>query len=151
MVIKPSGSFSRFDVFRLGQKYMKTWPSDKKLSIIFPENRVTCITRFGIRYMPPFTILILSWQMIFGGQWATAITTALFACTLPLQGLWWLGKRAITPLPPSLLKWFHEMRNKLIAAGHTMDPLEQRPSYQSLAELLKCVFKKLDKTFLDDL
>lgn len=80
-----------------------------------------------------------------------AIATALFACSLPMQGLWWLGRRSVTPLPPTLLQWFHEVRNKLTEAGQAVAPLEGTPTYQTLADLLKRAFKQLDKTFLDDL
>ncbi|MDW9425695.1 DUF412 family protein, partial [Yersinia enterocolitica] len=106
---------------------------------------------FGIRFMPPLAIFTLTWQIALGGQLGPAIATALFACGLPLQGLWWLGKRAITPLPPTLLQWFHEVRNKLAEAGQAVAPVEQTPTYQSLADVLKRAFKQLDKTFLDDL
>ncbi len=34
-----------------------------------------------------------------GGQLGPAVATALFALSLPMQGLWWLGKRSVTPLP----------------------------------------------------
>ena len=80
-----------------------------------------------------------------------AIATALFACSMPMQGLWWLGRRSVTPLPPTLLQWFHEVRNKLTEAGQAVAPVEGTPTYQSLADLLKRAFKQLDKTFLDDL
>lgn len=99
MTIKPSDSVSWFQVLQRGQHYMKTWPADKRLAPVFPENRVTVVTRFGIRFMPPLAIFTLTWQIALGGQLGPAIATALFACGLPLQGLWWLGKRAITPLP----------------------------------------------------
>ncbi|MCS5808954.1 DUF412 family protein [Klebsiella pneumoniae subsp. pneumoniae] len=39
-----------------------------------------------------------------------AVATALFALSLPMRGLWWLGKRSVTPLPPSILNWFYEVR-----------------------------------------
>ncbi len=53
MTIKPSDSVSWFQVLQRGQHYMKTWPADKRLAPVFPENRVTVVTRFGIRFMPP--------------------------------------------------------------------------------------------------
>ncbi|MOA53728.1 hypothetical protein D3C78_1772300 [compost metagenome] len=54
-------------------------------------------------------------------------------------------------MPPTLLQWFHEVRNKLTEAGQAVAPVEGTPTYQSLADLLKRAFKQLDKTFLDDL
>ncbi|MFS2224733.1 terminus macrodomain insulation protein YfbV [Pantoea sp. B65] len=146
-----SESVSWFKVFQLGQHYMKTWPVDKRLAAVFPENRVSRATRFSIRFMPPLAVFTLTWQIALGGQLGPAVATALFACTLPMQGLWWLGKRSVTPLPPTLLRWFHEVRTRLQEAGQAIAPVEGKPTYQSLAEVLKRAFKQLDKTFLDDL
>lgn len=68
MTSKPSGSVSWFQVFQRGQHYMKTWPSDKRLAPVFPENRVARATRFAIRFMPPLAIFTLTWQIALGGQ-----------------------------------------------------------------------------------
>ena len=97
-----SGSTNWFRMFQRGQHYMKTWPADKRLAPMFPENRVSSATRFAIRFMPPLAIFTLTWQIAMGGQLGPAVATALFACSLPMQGLWWLGKRSVTPLPPRL-------------------------------------------------
>ncbi|EJL89360.1 DUF412 domain-containing protein [Pantoea sp. BIGb0393] len=140
-----------FSLFQRGQRYMKTWPADKRLAPVFPENRVVNTTRFAIRFMPPLAIFTLTWQIALGGQLGPAIATALFACSLPMQGLWWLGKRSVTPLPPTLLQWFHEVRTKLEEAGQAIAPVDGKPTYQSLADVLKRAFKQLDRTFLDDL
>ena len=56
-----------------------------------------------------------------------------------------------TPLPPSILNWFYEVRGKLQEAGQALAPVEGKPDYQALADTLKRAFKQLDKTFLDDL
>lgn len=93
----------------------------------------------------------LCWQIALGGQLGPAVATALFALSLPMQGLWWLGKRSVTPLPPSILHWFYEVRGKLEEAGQALAPVEGKPDYQALADTLKRAFKQLDKTFLDDL
>ena len=130
---------------------MKTWPNDKRLAPVFPENRVITATRFAVRFMPPLAVFAMAWQIALGGQLGPAVATALFACTLPLQGLWWLGKRSVTPLPPTLLGWFHEVRAKLEQAGQAIAPVEGKPTYQALADVLKRAFKQLDRTFLDDL
>lgn len=140
-----------FGLFQHGQRYMKTWPADKRLAPMFPENRVVTATRFAIRFMPPLAIFTLTWQIAMGGQLGPAIATALFACSLPMQGLWWLGKRSVTPLPPTLLHWFHEVRSKLEEAGQAIAPVDGKPTYQALADVLKRAFKQLDRTFLDDL
>lgn len=142
---------SWFSLFGRGQRYAKTWPMDKRLAPVFLENRVIRLTRFAIRYMPPVAVFTLAWQLSLGGQLGPAVATALFACSLPLQALWWLGKRSITPLPAATLAWFYELREKFKAADMALAPVDGQPDYQALADLLKRAFKQLDKTFLDDL
>lgn len=142
---------SWFSLFGRGQHYAKTWPLDKRLAPVFLENRVIRLTRFAIKVMPPLAIFTLTWQIALGGQLGPAVATALFACSMPLQGLWWLGKRSVTPLPPTTLSWFYEMRDKLQEAGMALTPVEGKPDYQALADTLKRAFKQLDKTFLDDI
>ncbi|MGV3346027.1 terminus macrodomain insulation protein YfbV [Enterobacteriaceae bacterium LUAb1] len=151
MASQDPGSVSWFKLFQLGQHYMDTWPNDRRLASAFPENRVTTATRFAIRFMPPLAVFILTWQITLGSHTGPAVAAALFACSLPLQGLCWLGKRSVTPLPPALLHWFHEVRTKLQESGLAMAPVEGKPTYQSLADILKRAFKQLDKTFLDDI
>lgn len=48
-----AGNPGWFGLFQRGQHYMKTWPADKRLAPVFPENRVVTATRFAIRFMPP--------------------------------------------------------------------------------------------------
>ncbi|WP_409311516.1 terminus macrodomain insulation protein YfbV [Pectobacterium sp. B1J-3] len=151
MATKPSDRISWLKLLQRGQHYMKTWPADKRLAPVFPENRVVRATQFAIRFMPPLAVFTLTWQIALGGQLGPAIATALFACSLPMHGLWWLGRRSVTPLPPTLLTWFHDIRHKLLESGLALAPLEDAPTYQSLADVLKRAFKQLDKTFLDDL
>ncbi|MFC3396208.1 terminus macrodomain insulation protein YfbV [Brenneria rubrifaciens] len=151
MATKPSGRISWLQLLQRGQHYMKTWPADKRLAPVFPENRVARATRFAVRFMPPLAVFSLTWQIALGGQLGPAIATALFACSLPMQGLWWLGRRSVTPLPLTLLNWFHDIRHKLLESGLALAPLEEAPTYQSLADVLKRAFSQLDKTFLDDL
>ncbi|MDK9420193.1 DUF412 domain-containing protein [Pectobacterium carotovorum] len=151
MATKPDSRISWLQLLQRGQHYMKTWPAEKRLAPVFPENRVARATRFGIRIMPPLAVFTLTWQIALGGQLGPAIATALFACSLPLQGLWWLGRRSVTPLSPTLAQWFHEIRHKLLESGQALAPLEEAPTYQALADVLKRAFNQLDKTFLDDL
>ncbi|SER09003.1 hypothetical protein SAMN05216522_11141 [Rosenbergiella nectarea] len=140
-----------FSTLRLGKKYMKSWPQEKSLSAIFAENRVCRATQFGIRFMPPIAIFILCWQLAFHAQIGPAIVTAVFACSLPVQGLWWLGKRACKPLTGGTLEWFHTIREKLQTSGQTINLPQGEVTYQHLAELLMRAFKQLDKAFLDEL
>ena len=77
-----------FRALRLGKRYAATWPAVKQLAPVFPENRVIKSTQFGIRFMPPLSVFTLTWQIALGGALGPAVATALFACSLPLQGLW---------------------------------------------------------------
>lgn len=151
MATIPSGSVSWYKIFQRGQDYMKTWPTEKRLAPLFPEHRMITATRFAVRYMPAVAVFTLTWQIALGGQLGPAVATAIFACSLPMQGLWWLGKRSVTPLPPTHLHWFHEVRHQLNEAGQALAPVEGVPTYQMLADVLKRAFKLLDKAFLDDL
>ncbi|MFC6377664.1 terminus macrodomain insulation protein YfbV [Tatumella terrea] len=146
-----TGNVNWFGVLKRGQHYMNTWPDDKRLSPVFPEHRVGKAIRFGIRFMPPVSVFTLCWQIALHAQTGPAVASALFACSLPIQGLWWMGKRAMKPLPPTLLQWYHSVRTKLEQAGQPTAIPEGEPTYQSLADLLKRAFRQLDKTFLDDL
>ncbi len=84
-----------------------------------------------------------------------AIVPPLLRLFLPVvcqcNTLWWLGKRAATPLPSSLLSWFHEIRDKFTEAGIAMAPIEQQPDYMALADLLKRAFNQLDRSFMEDI
>lgn len=88
-------SVNFFSLFRRGQHYAKTWPMEKRLAPVFVENRVIRMTRYAIRFMPPVAVFTLCWQIALGGQLGPAVATALFALSLPMQGLWWLGKRSL--------------------------------------------------------
>ena len=123
---------------------------EKRLAPMFIENRTIRATRYAIRFMPPVAILPSAGKL----RWADSSARrgdGAFALSLPMQGLWWLGKRSITPLPPSILHWFYDVRGKLEEAGQALAPVEGKPDYQALADTLKRAFKQLDKTFLDDL
>lgn len=81
--------------------------------------------------------LPLPWQIALGGQLVPAVATGLFACSLPFQGFWWLGKRLVTSLPSALLTWFCEIPEKFNQAGIAITPVKGTPAYQALAEFLK--------------
>ena len=76
-----------------------------------------------------------------------AIASALFFISLPLQGLFWLGKRAQTPLEPAMQKWYNELYTKMAANGYQTQLSENKPRYLELANLLKDMFDKMDRAF----
>ncbi len=137
--------------FRSGQKYMDIWPMRKELSPIFPEHRVIKATRFGIKVMPAVAAISILVQMTFQNMQAMpqAIVIALFAISLPLQGMWWLGYRSNTVLPPALAGWYHELRHKIQESGFALEPAKAKPRYKELAMTLNKAFRQLDKTALE--
>jgi uncharacterized membrane protein YfbV (UPF0208 family) len=54
--------------------------------------REALVERPGLR-----VVLTLCWQIALGGQLGPAVATALFALSLPMQGLWWLDRRQRLP------------------------------------------------------
>lgn len=147
--IQPKGFFR---TLQEGQRYMKSWPAKEKgLAAVFPEHRISKVVNFAVRFMPPIAVFTLTWQIALGGDLGPAIATALFACSLPIQGLWWLGRRARTLLPVPLVDWYSSISQQLAQTGHSIEPVEGKLTYQHLADLLKQAFKQMDKTFLDQL
>lgn len=141
---------SLWQSFRNGQDYMGIWPMRKELAM-FPELRYIKATRFAMRVMPAVAVLSVLSQMAFNNYDALpqAITMALFALSMPLQGLWWLGKRSRTILPPSLATWCREIHDKITSEGYALQPLRSRPRYLDLAQILNRAFKQLDKGSLE--
>ncbi|PJC85373.1 hypothetical protein CSW98_14350 [Vibrio sp. HA2012] len=134
-----------------GQKYMEIWPVRKELSPIFPENRIIRATRFGIKVMPAVAAIGVLTQMVFHNQQALpqSIVVALFAISLPLQGVWWLGNRSNTQLPPALAGWYRELHQKITESGIALEPVKSQPRYKELAKILNRAFRQLDKTVLE--
>jgi uncharacterized membrane protein YfbV (UPF0208 family) len=134
-----------------GQRYMETWPMRKELNPLFPEQRIIKATKFGIKVMPAVAAISILTQMTFSNAQAMpqAIVVALFAISLPLQGIWWLGNRANTPLPPSLAIWYRELHQKIIETGCALEPVNAKPRYRELAVILNRAFRQLDKNALE--
>ncbi|MCG3743886.1 DUF412 domain-containing protein [Vibrio cincinnatiensis] len=136
---------------RDGQKYMDTWPMRKELNLLFPEARIIKATRFGIKVMPAIAAISVLTQMSFQNIQAMpqTVVMALFAISLPLQGIWWLGNRANTQLPPSLAGWYRELHQKILETGFALEPMKSKPRYKELALVLNRAFRQLDKTVLE--
>ncbi|MBO0212253.1 DUF412 domain-containing protein [Vibrio sp. Vb2880] len=134
-----------------GQRYMDTWPMRKELNLLFPEQRIIKATRFGIKAMPAVAAISVLTQMTFQNVQAMpqTIIIALFAISLPLQGIWWLGNRANTQLPPALASWYRELYQKIVETGFALEPIKSKPRYKELAMVLNRAFRQLDKTALE--
>ncbi len=134
-----------------GQQYMQEWPMRKELSPLFPEQRVIKTTRFGIRVMPAVATISILTQLAFQNDLGLpqAIVVALFALSLPLQGMWWLGHRSHSVLPPSLATWYHEIHSQILQTGTALEPIKSRPRYKELAKLLSRAYQVLDRYTLE--
>ncbi|PCS21412.1 terminus macrodomain insulation protein YfbV [Candidatus Enterovibrio escicola] len=137
--------------FRDGNMYMTEWPVRKELTFIFPENRVIVVTQFAIKVMPAVAIISVFVQIAFNNYSGLpqAMITALFALSMPLQSLWWLGQRRDTLLPPDLAGWYRALHEKVISEGGVLQPIRSRPRYKELAQTLNRAFKQLDKSSVD--
>ncbi|SHO54956.1 terminus macrodomain insulation protein YfbV [Vibrio quintilis] len=136
---------------RDGQKYMDIWPVRKELTPLFPEQRIIKATRFGVKVMPPVAAISVLTQMAFDNAEAIpqSIVIALFALSLPLQGMWWLGNRANTLLPPALASWYRELHQKILDTGFALEPIKSNPRYKELAFILNRAFRQLDRSVLE--
>ncbi|CAM4187003.1 terminus macrodomain insulation protein YfbV [Vibrio astriarenae] len=134
-----------------GQSYMDIWPMKKELNLLFPEARVIKATKFAVKVMPAVAAISVLTQMAFQNADAMpqAIVVALFAISLPLQGMWWLGHRANTQLPPSLAAWYREIHQKIVDSGFALEPMKSQPRYKELAKVLNRAFRQLDKNALE--
>jgi uncharacterized membrane protein YfbV (UPF0208 family) len=132
-----------------GVAYSKEWPLLAEFNSIFPENQIIRLTKFGQQVLPALSVLSLMVQLNWLGQsyLAQALAAALFLLSLPLHGWYWLGRRSLAELPPSLLSWYLEIVDKLRSHGVTVTTPATRPCYADLAKILQLAVTQLDKSF----
>lgn len=144
-----------YRTLKMGQHYLNIWPLEPKLGAIFLENRVIKATLFAQKMMPFLAVLFVVWQQIYARgdnmALAVAVLSALFALCLPLQGFYWLGKRAQTALSPQSAVGFHHVLEKLKEKQEVIPNFSDKPTYLDLANLLKMAQKKLPRDFWQDL
>lgn len=129
-----------------GHRYMKIWPQHAVVGNL-PEARVIPLTKLGRLGLPLAALLNVFVQYSYlGAEFLIQImATSLFLAALPLQGYYWLGKRAKSQLPIPLASWLKELQSKLKRQGEDIR-LEQHqvgPNYMDLAKVLHAALKKL--------
>lgn len=143
-----------YQTLQAGQRYLNTYPQQKKLNLFMPDYRLIRLVKFSTKVMPAFACFAMVWQYFFQDPeqsvLANAGLTALFALSIPFQGLFWLGRRAKTPLPLSLLEWYEALRQKLLSEQHHIS-VQAVPSYQDFANLLKLAEKTWGNAYFDEL
>lgn len=127
-------------VLQHGWEYMKLWPNHAVVGAL-PEAHVIPLTRL-ISWMLPAAALVnfaVQWTWLGSAHAGTIITASVFLLLLPLQGYYWLGKRAYSELPLHLRAWYFELQSKLQAAGRDVRLPSHRPGpcYIDLAVILR--------------
>lgn len=152
--VKDKYDMGFFSTLSQGQTYLKTWPLVPKLSIIFPENRIIKATQFAQKAMPFVAVFSIVWQQFYAKHdhfsLAIAVISAIVALCIPIQGLYWLGKRAVTKLPPQSAVKFFEISNQFNKENMTTSQITS-PTYQDLANLLAKIDKSKNTAFWDTL
>lgn len=142
-------------LFDAGQRYLNTLPNQKKLANFMPDYHIIRLVKFSSKVMPAFACFALVWQYFFADPTqsilANSVLTAVFAISIPFQGLYWLGKRARSPLSLSLLEWYESLRQKLISAQVKLEETQAVPSFQDFANLLKLAEETWGNDYFNEL
>ena len=141
-----------FNVIREGERYLKVWPQQSTLNCLFIDSKVTLYTRLAVKITPAFIILSIALSVAFPMLFDPVViaTFSLFLLGLPIQGLYWLGKRSKKRLPNKLLPWFMAIKAKLSVKSRAESELLHHPCYFELALLLEKAFKLGGDDFLRD-
>ena len=141
-----------FEIVRQGDFYLKNWPRQKTLNSLFLDSKVAFYTRLSIKSTPIFVILIimLNVNLPYVFDWPATATLVIFLMGLPVQGLYWLGKRSTSLLPNQLLPWYMAIEKTLNKSVTEDGVMAKRPRYLDLAILLKNAFKRGGDNFLQN-
>jgi uncharacterized membrane protein YfbV (UPF0208 family) len=139
-----------FDVLKQGDRYLRLWPKQRTLNCLFVDSKIVFYTQLLIKLCPAFVILLVCLQIAFPLllNWPTTATIVLFLLGLPVQGLYWLGKRSETLLPHKLVPWYMAIQQKLSGNNKIQTQLIRQPCYLDLAKLLGNAFKLGGDNFL---
>lgn len=143
------------DTISAGQRYLQTFPNQKKLNLFMPDYRLIRLVKLSTKAMPAFACFAICWQYFFPdpeqSALASSLLTALFALSIPLQGLFWLGKRAKSHLPLPLLEWYESLRQKLNSERAEKIADQTIPSYQDFANLLQLAEQTWGDSYFNEL
>lgn len=133
-----------------GFRYGKTWPAQPELNAIFPENKVIFLTKQAARVLPLLALVtaVVQFKLLGAEFLGQILAMMLLLISMPFQGWYWLGIRANSALPPSLINWGNEIRQQIQKHGR-VDSLPGVPkNYSDLARLLQQAYQQLDKTVM---
>ncbi|RUO35187.1 terminus macrodomain insulation protein YfbV [Aliidiomarina sanyensis] len=127
-------------ILRHGREYMKTWPNHAIVGNL-PEAQIIPATRWALKLLPAAAVVnfFVQFQYLGSDYLIQIVAASLFLLVLPLQGYYWLGKRAYTMLPPPLKHWYFELKEKLNNSGEDIRLPGHRkgPCYIDLARVLR--------------
>lgn len=129
----------------VGVHYKKTFPITHPLTAFWPERRVIRWSKLAEQVLPAVAMIGLMVQLQFNGLdfVPMALVQALFVLSLPVQAWYWLGLRALTPLPPPVQSMYQDYAERLAAMGVQVPASSGQRNYQQLAELLVLVQRQL--------
>ena len=137
-------------ILSAGIRYGRTWPTKPELNAIFPENKVIFLTRKAARYLPVLAMItaVVQFKLLGADFIGQILAMMLFLASMPLQGVYWLGVRANTKLPPALINWGNEIRDQIAKQGQLQTEQGALKNYFDLARLLQQAYKQLDNSVL---
>ena len=146
---------SFFSTLKQGQIYLQTWPLEAKLGMIFPENRIIKATKFAQKFMPFMAVFSMVWQQLYAKTdltaLAIAILTALLCVSDAITRLILVGETCKITLEPQSSQWFYEISERLRKQHESLPTVQDKPTYQHLAEVLQKAQQKLDKAFWQEI
>jgi uncharacterized membrane protein YfbV (UPF0208 family) len=123
-----------------GAEYLKLWPNHAVVGNL-AESKFVPATKLGVKVLPIAAVVsfFVQFQYLGSELLPQILATSLFILVLPIQGYYWLGKRAYQILPPALNNWYFELQSKLNAAGEDIRLPGHRkgPCYVDLARVLR--------------
>lgn len=142
--------YSLYATVRAGREYSKQWPAKPELNGLFIENKVILLTSITGRLLPALALAagVVQYSYLGDAYLPQIVTMMLFLASVPLQGWYWLGIRAATPLPPAVANWGQQIRHKMQQQGIELAPLKQPWRYKDLALLLQKAYQQLDRSFI---
>jgi uncharacterized protein len=139
-----------FSILKKGYYFSKQWPVKSELNSLFIENKIIFLTSLASRYLPILAVVTayIQYSLLGSDFLPQIIAMMLFIATLPLQGLYWLGIRSNTKLPPSHAAWLKQICDKMQQQGLELPRFKQPSRYIDLAKVLQQAFRQMDKAFI---
>lgn len=129
---------SIWQVFKSGQDYAAIWPHHAVVAAM-TETRVVPGVKFAAKWMPAAAVINLwvQYQWLGSDFLPQAMVSSLFLLSVPVQGWYWLGQRALSQLDPRLKHWYLELAQKLHVQPRS------KPTRMDLARLLNKALREL--------